>query len=82
MDSSGGRFLLPSYYDLGGDSKISAWNIKPVTLGRGEGHSSAKSGVVMRMLNWLRGKKQGGDFIVFSDVLWLHPLPHQRVIYL
>lgn len=31
---------------------------------------------------WQDKHNAGGDFIVFSDVLWLHPLPHQRIIYL
>lgn len=32
--------------------------------------------------NWQDKHNTGGDFIVFSDVLWLNPLPHQRIIYL
>lgn len=32
--------------------------------------------------DWQDKHNAGGDFIVFSDVLWLDPLPHQRVIYL
>lgn len=32
--------------------------------------------------NWQDKHNTGGDFIVFSDVLWLDPLPHQRIIYL
>lgn len=32
--------------------------------------------------DWQDKHNSGGDFIVFSDVLWLNPLPHQRVIYL
>lgn len=32
--------------------------------------------------DWQDKHNTGGDFIVFSDVLWLDPLPHQRVIYL
>lgn len=32
--------------------------------------------------DWQDKHNSGGDFIVFSDVLWLSPLPHQRVIYL
>ena len=31
---------------------------------------------------WQEKHNAGGDFIVFSDVLWLDPLPHQKVIYL
>ncbi|WP_445375732.1 DUF6402 family protein [Photorhabdus tasmaniensis] len=29
---------------------------------------------------WQRKYKKGGDFIVFSDVLWMFPLPEHRVI--
>ncbi|KAB7692335.1 DUF6402 family protein [Plesiomonas shigelloides] len=32
--------------------------------------------------DWQDKHNAGGDFIVFSDVLWLKPLPNQRVIYL
>lgn len=32
--------------------------------------------------DWQDKHNTGGDFIVFSDVLWLTPLPHQRIIYL
>ncbi|MGL4481012.1 MAG: DUF6402 family protein [Lactococcus garvieae] len=32
--------------------------------------------------NWQDKHNAGGDFIVFSDVLWLNPLPNQRIIYL
>ncbi|WP_368166222.1 DUF6402 family protein [Aeromonas sp. R9-1] len=32
--------------------------------------------------DWQDKHNSGGDFIVFSDVLWLHPLPNQRIIYL
>lgn len=32
--------------------------------------------------NWQDKHNTGGDFVVFSDVLWLNPLPHQRIIYL
>lgn len=32
--------------------------------------------------DWQDKHNAGGDFIVFSDVLWLDPLPHQRIIYL
>ncbi|MGL5527991.1 MAG: DUF6402 family protein [Plesiomonas shigelloides] len=32
--------------------------------------------------NWQDKHNTGGDFIVFSDVLWLNPLPNQRIIYL
>ncbi|WP_276209680.1 DUF6402 family protein [Aeromonas veronii] len=32
--------------------------------------------------DWQDKHNSGGDFIVFSGVLWLHPLPNQRVIYL
>lgn len=32
--------------------------------------------------DWQDKHNTGGDFIVFSDVLWLSPLSHQRVIYL
>lgn len=32
--------------------------------------------------DWQDKHNAGGDFIVFSDVLWLNPLPHQRIIFL
>ena len=32
--------------------------------------------------DWQDKHNTGGDFIVFSDVLWLSPLPNQRVIFL
>ena len=32
--------------------------------------------------DWQDKHNTGGDFIVFSDVLWLNPLPHQRIIFL
>ena len=32
--------------------------------------------------DWQDKHNTGGDFVVFSDVLWLNPLPHQRIIYL
>ncbi|MEL3922126.1 DUF6402 family protein [Aeromonas enteropelogenes] len=32
--------------------------------------------------DWQDKHDTGGDFIVYSDVLWLNPLPHQRIIYL
>ncbi|PJG59919.1 DUF6402 family protein [Aeromonas cavernicola] len=32
--------------------------------------------------DWQEKHNSGRDFIVFSDVLWLNPLPHQQVIYL
>ncbi|MDE9429607.1 DUF6402 family protein [Xenorhabdus bovienii] len=31
---------------------------------------------------WQKKHNKGGDFIVFSDVLWISPLPKDRVIYL
>ncbi|WP_323870653.1 DUF6402 family protein [Xenorhabdus doucetiae] len=31
---------------------------------------------------WQNKHNKGGDFIVFSDVLWVSPLPKDRVIYL
>ncbi|NHB87878.1 DUF6402 family protein [Photorhabdus tasmaniensis] len=31
---------------------------------------------------WQKRRKEGGDFIVFSDVLWMLPLDKDRVIYL
>ncbi|MBD2815968.1 hypothetical protein ID850_14610 [Xenorhabdus sp. Flor] len=31
---------------------------------------------------WQNKHNKGGDFIVFSDVLWISPLPKDRVIYL
>ncbi|UDN36955.1 DUF6402 family protein [Proteus sp. NMG38-2] len=31
---------------------------------------------------WQEKRNEGGDFIVFSDILWSYPMPNDRVIYL
>ncbi|WP_281180130.1 DUF6402 family protein, partial [Proteus myxofaciens] len=31
---------------------------------------------------WQEKRNEGGDFIVFSDILWSYPMPNDKVIYL
>ncbi|CDG20785.1 conserved hypothetical protein [Xenorhabdus poinarii G6] len=31
---------------------------------------------------WQKKHNEGGDFMVFSDILWMEPLPQHRIIYL
>ncbi|MGJ0628040.1 DUF6402 family protein, partial [Xenorhabdus bovienii] len=31
---------------------------------------------------WQKKHNEGGDFMVFSDILWMEPLPQNKIIYL